>query len=99
MLNYLGNRKIVIVRELTKLYEEIIHTSLHEGYQKEPRGEFVIVVEGQTQTEQNELDSLTLDEHLNYYLNLKYTKNEAIKQIAKDKKTTRQEVYNALIKK
>lgn len=95
---FLGNRKVVIIKELTKMYEEITHTTLKENYKKEPKGEFVVVVEGNMLEEKNELNTLSLQEHLNYYLNLNYTKNEAIKQIAIDKKMSRQEIYNALIK-
>lgn len=96
---FLGNRNVVIVRELTKLYEEIVHTTLSEGYKKEPRGEFVLVVEGQTKEVKNELNSLSLEKHLDYYLKLNYTKNEAIKQIAKDKNMKKQEVYQYFTKK
>lgn len=51
MLEYFGDRKIALVRELTKLHEEVIHTTLSEGaelYSEEnkPRGEFVIIVDG-----------------------------------------------------
>jgi 16S rRNA (cytidine1402-2'-O)-methyltransferase len=95
---FLGNRKVVIIKELTKLYEQVLHTTLGAGYEKTPKGEFVIVVEGQTKEQKNELNSLSLEEHLNYYLKLNYKKNEAIKQIAKDRKVKKQEIYNALIK-
>jgi 16S rRNA (cytidine1402-2'-O)-methyltransferase len=96
---FLGNRKVVIVRELTKMYEEVYHTTLKQGYDKEPRGEFVLVVEGNTQKEENRLNKLTIAEHLDYYLKLNYKKNDAIKQVATDRGVTRQEIYNFAIKK
>ena len=50
MLKYFGNRKIAIVRELTKLHENVIHTTLEEAIayynENDPRGEFVLIVSG-----------------------------------------------------
>jgi 16S rRNA (cytidine1402-2'-O)-methyltransferase len=94
---FLGKRKLVIVKELTKIYEEIIHTTLEEGYKKTPKGEFVLVVEGRREKD-NELNDLVVSEHVNYYVKLNYTKNEAIKQVAKDRGTKKQDIYNVMIK-
>lgn len=50
MLKYFGNRKIAIVRELTKLHESVIHTDFEQAIayynDNEPRGEFVLIVSG-----------------------------------------------------
>ena len=50
MLKYFGNRKIAIVRELTKLHESVMHTTLEDAIQyyndNDPRGEFVLIVSG-----------------------------------------------------
>lgn len=50
MLTYLGDRQICLVRELTKIHEEVIHTSLCQAIEKysitSPKGEFVIIVSG-----------------------------------------------------
>ena len=50
MLKYFGNRKIAIVRELTKLHESVMHTTLEEAIayynDNDPRGEFVLIVSG-----------------------------------------------------
>ena len=50
MLNYFGDRKIAIVRELTKLHESVMHSSLNDALQyfteNSPRGEFVLIVSG-----------------------------------------------------
>lgn len=52
MLKYFGDRKISICRELTKIHEEVIRTTLSEAvkYYEDvnPRGEFVLIVEGYT---------------------------------------------------
>ncbi len=92
----LGNRKICLVKEITKLYEEVYHSTLKEGYNKPPRGEYVLIVEG-SKEEGNELNNLPLKEHLEYYLNLDYSKNDAIKQIAKDKGLSKSEVYKMVV--
>lgn len=64
MLEVLGDRKITLVRELTKIHEEVRHTTLAEGlayYEASPpRGEFVLVLEGASQERAEE--SLTLEE-------------------------------------
>ena len=50
MLEYFGDRKISICRELTKIHEEVIRTTISEAINyyadKNPKGEFVLVVEG-----------------------------------------------------
>ena len=55
MLNYFGDRKIVLVRELTKLHETVNHSTLSEAaeYYSEnaPKGEFVLIIEGATKEE------------------------------------------------
>ncbi len=90
-----GDRKICVCRELTKLHEEIIFSSLKEGYNNTLKGEFVIVVEGYVEKQ----DEFTLDEKLDYYLSLGFDKKEAIKLVAKDKNMTKSEVYNYFVKK
>jgi 16S rRNA (cytidine1402-2'-O)-methyltransferase len=49
----LGNRRIAVARELTKLHEELWRGAIHDaiGYFKEPRGEIVLVLEGNTKAE------------------------------------------------
>lgn len=57
MLKYFGNRKIAIVRELTKLHESVIHTTLEEAIayysDNDPRGEFVLIVSGADKEKEN----------------------------------------------
>lgn len=90
----LGDRKICVARELTKMYEEVVFSTLKEGYNGVLKGEFVIVVEKYT-----EENNLSLEDLLNFYTNLGYSKNEAIKLISKDKHMTKSEVYNYFLKK
>lgn len=92
----LGDRKIAIVREITKKFEEIVFTNLKD-YDNNitKKGEFVIVVDKPME----EVDNLSLEEKLEFYLSIGYTKNDAFKLIAKDKNMSKSEVYNYFIKK
>ena len=99
----LGNRHIVLARELTKIHEEFIRGRVEEILEKieEIKGEFVILVEGteKVNTEKEFLNNLSLDEHYKYYLNQELNKKEIIKQIAKDRNTNKNEIYQYFIKK
>lgn len=98
----LGNRKIAICRELTKLYEEIIRLPLEDAIkyynEKEPRGEYVLVVEGKSEEEikreeEKEWENLTIEEHIKKYMKEGLSKKEAIKKTAKDRGMAKSEVY------
>lgn len=91
----LGDRKICVARELTKLHEEVVFSTLKEGFNSTLKGEFVIVVEGYEELQ----DDFSLEEKLNYYITLGYNKKEAIKLVAKDKNMTKSEVYNYFVRK
>ena len=98
----LGNRKIAVCRELTKLHEEIFRGTLEESINyfeiNKPRGEFVLVVEGK-QMEQIEeekrmvWEGLTIEEHIKMYMDQEIPKKEAIKKVAKDRNLPKNEVY------
>lgn len=92
-------RKISISREITKKYEEHKHFTLKEAcdYYEENivKGEFVIVVEGNSEkTTESSIFFPTLEEHLEFYMNKGYSKNESIKLIAKDKNISKRDVYD-----
>lgn len=103
LYKHLGNRRIAVIRELTKKFEEILEFSLSEAQnyfnENEPRGEFVLVLEGISkekieEKKVNEWLEWTIESHLEHYLKSGSTKNEAIKLVAKDRKLPRKEVYN-----
>lgn len=104
----LGDRKITLCRELTKKYEEAWQTTLEGAlsrYQtEEPKGEFVIVVEGKSfrekkaQREKN-WESMSVEEHVSFYEDLGIERKEAMKMAAKDRGIGKREVYQALIGK
>jgi 16S rRNA (cytidine1402-2'-O)-methyltransferase len=59
---YFGNRKVVVARELTKKFEEIvrgpIQSVLSELEKKEPRGEYVVLIEGALKQSDRNIDSV-----------------------------------------
>ena len=104
----LGNRKITVCRELTKKHETVLASTLEDAilfYESEPpKGECVIVMEGKSvealkeEKRQNWME-LSLEEHMDYYLNRGMDKKAAMKAVAKDRNMQKREVYQALIEK
>ena len=102
----LGNREISICRELTKRYEETVKTTLENAlsYYKEhePRGEYVLVVEGKSRAEiadeqQKAWEELSLEEHMARYEDTGVAHKEAMKLVAKDRGISKREVYQKLL--
>ena len=98
-----GDRKISLCRELTKLNEEVYRTTLSEAVklyaEREPRGEYVLVVEGASETEVQEAAfwaQMTLGEHVEYYISEGKSKMDAIKACAKDRGMAKNEVYKVV---
>ncbi len=73
------------------MFEEVNFSTLEKGYNGVNKGEFVFVVEGETNN--NELLNLTTLEHLKHYLGLGMNLTDAIKQVAKERKVPKNEVY------
>ena len=97
-----GDRRIALCRELTKLNEEIIRTTLGgacELYcEKEPRGEYVLVVEGaKSGTSEVFWENMTEREHVDFYISQGISKNDAIKAAAKDRGVHKSEIYKLMI--
>ena len=102
MLEAFGaERKISLSRELTKLNEETLRTTIQGALdffsEKEPRGEYVLVVEGSVKKAENELSSLTIPEHIEHYIKSGLSKKDAIKAVAKDRDLPKSEVYKFTI--
>lgn len=100
--NVLGNRKIVLARELTKRFEEIKRTTLDEVircFQEEnPRGEYVIIIEGKSfeevkKEEIKQWEQFTIEEHMKHYQEQGIHQKEAMKKVAKDRGISKREVY------
>ncbi len=103
MKEILGDRKIVLAREITKIHEEFIRGNISEILENysEPKGEFVLIVEKSQEKDENEvfLENLTLDELYKYYEKQGLDKKEIIKKIAKNKNTNKNEIYQYFINK
>ena len=106
MKEILGNRKITILKELTKKYETIWQTTISDAitrYQmEEPKGEYVLVVEGRSireieKEEQERWGAITILEHMKHYKDQGFDKKEAMKAVAKDRGISKREVYQFLI--
>lgn len=104
----LGDRRIRLCRELTKKHEEVFPTTFAEAlsfYQEnEPRGEYVIVIEGKSRAElkieqQKEWEAMTLQEHMAYYEDQGTDRKEAMKLVAKDRGISKRDVYQALLER
>ena len=93
--NILGNnRKISISREITKKYEEIYRGTIGELIEQnnEYKGELVVVVEGNKET--TEYKTLTVEEHVNLYIEDGKSSKDAIKIVAKERGMKKSEVYD-----
>ena len=106
LLLALGNRNATVCRELTKKHETVFKTTLENAlnYYKgnEPKGECVIVIEGRTFTElkeesRAEWQKLSIEEHVNMYMEQGLDKKEAMKAAAKDRGVSKQDIYKALL--
>lgn len=90
-----GDRECISVREITKIYEEVEFFSLSKGYPKEPKGEYVLIVKNAKEQE-NPLNNLSVEQHFSHYINLGLSKNDAIKQVAKDRNVAKNEIYKQI---
>ncbi|MCX7749448.1 MAG: 16S rRNA (cytidine(1402)-2'-O)-methyltransferase [Clostridia bacterium] len=106
LLEGLGNRRIVLARELTKKFEELIRCTLEEAIHKyssqSPKGEFVLVLEGadeagMEEAEKKKWDEISLEEHVERYLREGLNKKDAMKRVAEDRGISKRDVYNALL--
>ena len=101
MLEVLGDRPVALCRELTKLHEETVRTTLAQAvelYQeKEPRGEYVLVVAG---AEKAAAPAVTLDQGVRQVLRLRQEgvrMKDAVRRVAEDTGLPRNDLYNAAL--
>ena len=102
-----GNRKITLCRELTKKFETIFPTTLEDALEyyesNEPRGEYVLVLEGKShqqkkEEKQAELSEVPIEEHMKLYEEKGIDRKEAMKLVAKERGISKRDVYNYLLK-
>ncbi len=106
LMDALGDRELTVCRELTKKYEEKMQTtfsSLLSYYEeREPRGEFVLVICGKTREEvekekQSFWEAMSIEEHMAHYESQGIARKEAMKLVAKDRGVSKRDIYNSLI--
>ncbi|MCQ2530257.1 MAG: 16S rRNA (cytidine(1402)-2'-O)-methyltransferase [Lachnospiraceae bacterium] len=107
LLETLGDRRIRICRELTKIHESVMALTLTEAVswfeENEPKGEMVVVIEGkdpkeiQAEKEQS-WQEMSLEEHVEYYVAQGFDEKEAMKLVAKDRGISKRDVYDAIKK-
>lgn len=106
MFEYFGNRRICLARELTKLHEEFIYTTIEEEItrikEQGIRGELVLIIEGIdkesiTKEEQENISKISSKELVMAEIKKGETKKDAIKKVAKLKGITKNEVYKDCI--
>lgn len=106
LLAALGDRKITLCRELTKKYEEADRKTISEAIayyeEHDPRGEYVLVIEGRSRKEleqekQEAWEEMSLAEHMKLYEDQGIDHKEAMKKVAKDRGISKRDVYKQLL--
>lgn len=104
----LGDRKLTLCRELTKRYETAFSTTISDAIayydEQEPKGEFVLVIEGKNiqeiqEEKQQEWKSIPLTEHMAHYETQGISHKDAMKLVAKDRGISKRDVYAMLLEK
>ena len=102
----LGNRRMTLCRELTKRFETAFTTTIADAIsyyeQQEPKGEFVLVIQGKSmkdlqEEKQRQWLEIPLTEHMEHYESQGIPRKEAMKLVAKDRGISKREVYAMLL--
>ena len=102
----LGNREIALCRELTKKFESVVTTTILDALkfyeENEPRGEYVLVIEGKSREEKKqemieEWEKMSIEEHVAFYETQGVDHKEALKKVAKDRGVSKRDIYQYLI--
>lgn len=106
LYDVLGEREVTLCKELTKKHEDAMRTTFSGAiayYEtQEPRGEYVLVVEGKSHKEMIEeakagWQEISIEEHMDLYLKKNMSKKDAMKAVAKDRGISKRDVYQALL--
>lgn len=104
----LGSRRITLCRELTKKFEEVCPTTIYDArvifQDKEPKGEYVLVIEGKSaeelkREEMKKWEDIPIEEHMKHYEEQGFDNKESMKKVAKDREISKREVYEYMIGK
>ena len=99
MLLILGDRRIAVCRELTKVHEEVFRGTISQAIEhfNEPRGEFTLVVEGRGGKDKPQLTE-DIERQLHHLRQSGATAKEAIARMSKETGLSRKELYRAWLK-
>lgn len=101
----LGQRRITLCRELTKRFETVMPTTLEGALayyrEEEPRGEYVLVIEGKSLAQKKQEDiavweDKSIEEHMEYYRMQGLDEKAAMKQVARDRGVSKRDIYRHL---
>ena len=101
-----GERRLTICRELTKRHEEKRQTTFAESLSyhevNEPRGEYVLIIEGKSRAQMEEeqragWESMSIEEHMEHYESRGIDRNEAMKLVARDRGVSKRDIYKELL--
>ncbi|WP_036611002.1 16S rRNA (cytidine(1402)-2'-O)-methyltransferase [Oribacterium sp. P6A1] len=99
------DRRISLCRELTKKHEEAIRITLGESVARyeteEPRGEYVLVIEGRDPSDivaeaEANWNEMPLEEHMEHYLKQGMSEKDAMKAVARDRGVSKRDIYTKL---
>lgn len=102
----LGDRRVTVCRELTKKFETVMPMTLEGALrfyeENEPRGEYVLVIQGKSWEEKKkeavlEWMEMRIREHMEYYERQGMEKKEAMKMVARDRGIGKRDVYKMLL--
>lgn len=101
-----GERRLTICRELTKRHEEKRQTTFAESLSyyevNEPRGEYVLIIEGKSRAQMEEeqragWESMSIEEHMEHYESRGIDRKEAMKLVARDRGASKRDIYKELL--
>jgi len=96
-----GDRRIALCREMTKKHEEVLRLTIAEAIKTEPRGEYVLVIEGRDRDElikekTESFLSMSVKEHVQSYIDKGLSEKDAMKAAAADRGISKRDIYNEL---
>ena len=106
LYDVLGQRRITLCRELTKKFETVFPTTLEDALayyeENEPKGEYVLVLEGKSRTElllnqQAKWEEMSIEEHMALYEGQGIDRKSAMKMVAADRGVSKRDIYQALL--
>lgn len=101
----MGQRRITLCRELTKRFETVMPTTLEGALayyrEEEPRGEYVLVIEGKSLAQKKQEDiaaweGKSIEEHMEHYRLQGLDEKAAMKQVARDRGVSKRDIYQHL---